>query len=157
MKKVLSILFSLLLALSLVSCAGDIGEIPENESTSSAADSGQTEEDTVWADALYTEDTTLGEGETEIFVSVIIDEKTVKFTIKTDKEKLGDALTEVKLVEGEQGPYGLYIKKVNGISAVYETDSAYWSLSLNGEAAVTGADSVDISAGAQYELTYTKA
>lgn len=156
MKKSLCLLFSLLLVLSFAACGGDTQESPDGENTVDTTVS-TAEESGIWSEAIYTEDTLLGEGETEITLSVITEEKTVKFTIKTNKTVLGEVLTENGLVEGEEGPYGLYIKKVNGISAVYETDGAYWSVSVSGETAVTGIDSIVIVDGTEYELTYTKA
>lgn len=156
MKKIISILLSLLFVLTLASCAEDAKENPD-EGTTAEITEGTTLEGGIWALAKYTEDTVLGEGATKITLSVITEEKTVKFTINTDKTVLGDVLTENGLVEGEEGPYGLYIKKVNGISAVYETDGAYWSVSIDGETAVTGIDAIDVTDGGKYELTYTKA
>ena len=78
------------------------------------------------------------------------------FEIKTNAENLGDALLEAKLVEGEMGDYGLYIKSVNGIRADYELDGAYWSLSKGGEMLMTGASDTPIADGDTFELTYTK-
>ena len=78
------------------------------------------------------------------------------FTIKTDKENLGDALIEHNLVEGEQGAYGLYIKKVNGITADYDVDKHYWSISKDGTALMTGADGETIVGGEHYEITRAK-
>ena len=76
----------------------------------------------LWENAMYSKDTTLGEGAKTVVVEVTAEGKTVNFTIKTDKETVGDALLEHKLVEGDQGEYGLYIKKVNGIIADYDVD-----------------------------------
>ncbi len=162
MKKLIAVLLSVLFVFALASCS-DVSENPENDTTLSSENdttlSGEdtTADDTIWADALYTEDTVLGEGQSTIYLSVITPEKTVVFTVKTDKTVLGDALSEVEIIEGEEGPYGMYIKKVNGISAVYETDGAYWSVSIGGETAATGVDGIDITDGGKYELTYTEA
>lgn len=162
MKKLIAVLLSVLFVFALVSCS-DISENPENDTTlSSENDTTLSVEDTTaddssWSEAIYTEDTVLGEGQSTIYLSVITPEKTVVFTVKTDKTVLGDALSEVKIIEGEEGPYGLYIKKVNGISAVYETDGAYWSVSIDGETAAAGVDGIDITDGGKYELTYTEA
>ncbi|MBQ2119193.1 MAG: DUF4430 domain-containing protein, partial [Clostridia bacterium] len=52
--------------------------------------------------------------------------------------------------------YGLYVKKVNGITADYDTDKAYWAFYLNGEYASTGVDSTDIDENVKYSLVYTK-
>lgn len=110
----------------------------------------------LWENATHTSDKTFGEGKTTIEVEVKAEEKSVTFTINTDKENLADALLEHKLVEGEDGPYGLYIKKVNGILADYDVNKAYWSLCKGGEMHMTGASDTKISEGEHYELVYAK-
>ena len=109
-----------------------------------------------WKDAIYTEDTTLGTGEKTITVTVEAEEKSVVFTVKTDKATLGDALVENQLVEGEQGDYGLYIKSVNGMRADYEKDGCYWSVLIGEESAMTGVDSITIQDGGAYTLACVK-
>jgi hypothetical protein len=106
-----------------------------------------------WEDAVYTEDASFGEGAKTVTVKVIVGEKTVTFTVKTDKEDLASALLEHGLVEGEDGQFGLYIKKVNGILADYDVDQTYWSLSSKGEILMTGASGVTVSDGDVYEFT----
>ena len=113
-------------------------------------------EESIWDNANYKEDTTLGNGKTTVYVEVEAEDKTVTFTLKTDKETLGDALLEHKLVSGENGAYGLYIKKVNGIEADYSKTKAYWSFCKDGESMPHGVDNEKISDGALYQLIYTK-
>ena len=113
-------------------------------------------ENDIWENATYTEDTELGSGKTTFFLEVKAEDKSVTFKINTDKNIIGDALKEHKLVSGEQGQYGLYIKVVNGITADYEVNSAYWSFNKNGEYMMTGVDSTEIADGEHYELVYTK-
>ena len=110
----------------------------------------------LWANAQYTEDTVLGSGATSIYVDVVTNEKTVTFTIKTDKETVGEALIENNLVLGEKGAYGLYVKFVNGIEADYDKNQSYWAFTKGGESLMTGVDGEKIEADAHYELTYTK-
>ena len=110
----------------------------------------------LWENAVYQNDTQLGEGSKTITVKVEAEEKTVTFTVKTDKETVGEALTENSLVEGDMGEYGLYIKKVNGILADYSVDMSYWSFYINGEMASTGVDGAKIDETAVYSLVYTK-
>lgn len=114
------------------------------------------EEKDIWADAVYTEDTELGSGSKTVAVKVEAEERSVTFTISTDKETLGEALMEHDLVSGEEGAYGLYIKAVNGMTADYDKDQSYWSLCKNGEPMQTGADGIKIADGEQYELVYMK-
>ena len=140
MKKTLSIALSILMLLCFfTACA--------NNSTSS---------DDPWSDAVYTENKELGEGEKTIEFKIIVNEHSVTFTIHTDATLLSDALLEHKLIEGDAGEYGLYVKKVNGILADYDKNKAYWGLSINGEYAMTGVDGTEIVDGGKYEFTFTK-
>ena len=78
------------------------------------------------------------------------------FDAHTDKTTVGEALTELKLIDGEQGDYGLYVKTVNGETLDYDTDGYYWAFYVNGAYAQTGVDSTNIEAGASYELKAEK-
>ena len=109
-----------------------------------------------WKKATYLEDAEFGEGKTTVQVEVKAEDKSVTFTIKTDKKTLGDALLEHDLIAGEEGAYGLYVKVVNGITADFDVDQSYWGLSQNGENLMTGVDGVEITNGEHYELVYTK-
>ena len=110
----------------------------------------------VWEDAIYRSDKEFGKGAKTVEVEVKVEEQSVTFTIHTDKEMLGDALLEHGLLEGEEGPYGLYIKKVNGMLADYDVNQHYWSLCKNGEYMMTGVDSTPIADGEHYEIVYAK-
>lgn len=110
----------------------------------------------VWADATYKEDTALGEGAVALTVEVTAEDKTVVFTVKTDKTTVGEALMDNGLVEGENGAYGLYVKVVNGILADYDVDGSYWAFYIDGEYAMTGIDSTEIVEGAVYKLERTR-
>ena len=110
----------------------------------------------LWEDAIYLEDTALGEGEKTVTVEVKVEDHSVTFTIKTDKAILGEALMEHSLLEGDEGPYGLYVKKVNGITADYDVDQSYWGFYKNGEYMMTGIDMTEFADGEHYELVYIK-
>lgn len=87
----------------------------------------------------------LGEGNTKFTFTVADKEgnETV-FEIYTDQETVGEALTELELIDGEQSAYGLYVKTVNGITADYDKDGVYWAFYINDEYASTGCDSTTI-------------
>ena len=108
-----------------------------------------------WETATYDRNTELGEGAKTITVKVIAEEQELTFTIHTDKATLGEALLEHRLIDGDEGPYGMYIKKVNGIVADYDTDQTYWSLSKSGVDMMVGVDGAEIADGEQYEFTRT--
>ncbi|MDD3193538.1 MAG: DUF4430 domain-containing protein [Oscillospiraceae bacterium] len=95
-------------------------------------------------------------GDKTIGITVVFAEDNQKeYTIQTDAENLGDALTEKKLVEGTMGEYGLYIETVDGVTA----DSAnqeWWCITKDGEMLNTGADATPIADGEHYELTLSK-
>ncbi|MBQ7363018.1 MAG: DUF4430 domain-containing protein [Clostridia bacterium] len=136
-KNVLSALLLLaILALSLVSCG--------------------VSREGLWEDATYTSDRTIGEGDTTFYLEVIAGEESVTFTLKTDEKILGEALRDSGIVEGEESTFGLYIKRVNGILADYDTDGSWWGFSIDGESSLVGVDGVEIKSGAHYELTYSK-
>lgn len=76
---------------------------------------------------------------------------TVKtFNLETGCDTVGEALTEEDLISGENGPYGLYVQEVCGERHVYEEDGTYWAFYVNGEYAVTGADSTEVENGVTY-------
>ena len=135
-KQTEAILLALVLMTALVSCNKD-----END---------------LWENAVYTEDRTFGEGAKTVVVEVKAQDKTVTFTVKTDKDTVGAALLEHGLIAGEEGPYGLYVKAVNGMSADYDVDQRYWAFYMNGEISMTGVDVTAITEGATYQMVYSK-
>ena len=97
------------------------------------------------------------EGDKTVTVKVVhADQSEKEFTYETDDEYLGELLTEEGLVEGETSEYGMYITKVDGEQAVFETDNAYWALYENGEYASTGADQTVLDNGEESSHVYTK-
>ena len=106
---------------------------------------------------LYGKDCALGQGETQFELTVADTEgKEIVFDISTDQTTVGAALLELGLIEGEEGPYGLYIKSVNGLIADYDTTGTYWAFYVNGEYAMTGVDSTEIEEGSAYALRVEK-
>ncbi|MBQ7968269.1 MAG: DUF4430 domain-containing protein [Clostridia bacterium] len=101
--------------------------------------------------------TVVGEGQKQFYFSVIeLSGKETNFIVKTNKKTVGEALVDVKLIEGEQGAYGLYVKKVNGIVADYDVDKTYWSFNIDGEYAMTGVDKTNIEEGKSYSFKVSK-
>lgn len=139
------VLLACALVLCISACTTEKPQVTENLQKTGA-----------WKDAIYTEDTFFGKGEKTFELEVKADEKSVTFTINTDKDNLEDALTEHKLIDGEKGPYGLYVKKINGITADYDIDQSYWALSEDGEPLATGARGVEVKGGEHFEFTYTR-
>ena len=119
--------------------------------------SGSGTESPVVGAAVAKDGDTLGTGETE-FPLIIADQDgtEIRITVRTDKTVVGEALQELGLLEGEEGPYGLYVKVVNGIRADYDTDKVYWAFYVNGDYAVSGVDVTEICAGDEYALRVEK-
>ena len=155
MKKNSKLLIALALVLStlfsLCSCSIDdiLGKMPW-----SAND--DTDPEILWQNATYTENCEFGKGAKTVTLKVEQYENSVTFTIHTDKETVGAALIEHSLIEGEEGAYGLYVKKVNGITADYDVDQSYWAFYLGDDYAMSGVDSTQIEEGVLYRLVYTK-
>ncbi len=138
-KRLVALLLGVLLAVSFVACAKE--QTPDTTTTTAP-------------DGIILE-------ETPDFYTVTVDITdnlgTVStFVIQTNAETLRGALEQENLIEGEEGPYGIYVKKVNGVTADYDVDQSYWAFYKNGETLNTGIDGEKISDGAHYEIVYTK-
>ena len=99
----------------------------------------------------------LGEGETVFtFIVTDADGNDTQFEIHTDRKTVGEALSELGLIAGEDSEYGLYVKTVNGITADYDKDGTYWAFYVNDDYASTGVDSTAIQAGDSYAFKVSK-
>ena len=181
MKKTMNRMLSLILVLMLVVCVTSCNQAGGNDETgtltetelitvgdteapeggeSDTQEESQTEKEVapegVWANATYRKDMEFGNGAKTVVVEVKAADQTVAFTVKTDKDTVGAALLEHDLIAGEDSAYGLYVKTVNGILADYDVDQSYWAFYINGEYAMTGVDTTEITEGVTYQLVYTK-
>lgn len=93
----------------------------------------------------------IGQGE-KIFFFIAEDKegKETKWEVHSDEDTVGKALIAEGIIEGEDGPYGLYVKIVNGITLDYDKDGLYWAFYENGEYALTGVDQTKITEGHTY-------
>ena len=135
MKKIVSLILCMIMMLSLIACGGNATETTEPEFVP-LADGAE-----------------VGEG-TKTFPLTIVDKEgnAITITVHTDKETVGEALTELGVVEGTAGEYGLYMTHVNGIEAIWEEDGYYWSFYITDEYAMTGVDQTPINEGEAYKL-----
>lgn len=154
MKKFVALFLVLISLFALSACGENVQESPKQTENGIVANGIKKEG--LWANATYVENMTFGEGAKTLKVKVEAGGQSVVFTVKSDKETVGEALMEHSLISGENGAYGLYIKSVNGIRADFDIDGAYWSFNKNGEYMMTGVDSTNFTDGEQYELVYTK-
>lgn len=101
--------------------------------------------------------TALGDGALQFNFNVADGEgKVTKYVINTDKTIVGEALLQLGLIEGDAGDFGLYVKKVNGITADYDTDGTYWAFYENGAYASKGVDQTTVVIGTTYEFRIEK-
>lgn len=139
-KSFLALLLVLCAVFSLSACTSTPATPTEPESTIPASGS------------------TLGEGAHSFTFEVKMkDETTYTYTIQTDEETVGAALLGLKLIDGEDGQYGLYVKSVLGEKLDYDTDGYWWGLYVDGESSMVGVDSVAITDGSTYTFTAEKA
>ena len=128
MRKLLSFILCIVLIAAMALLATGCSDKTE---TPKASEPAQTEATKAPASTEVTEK---GEGKTSFNFEVTdLDGKTTKFLVKTDKTVVGEALLEVGLITGEEGPYGLMVSAVNGDTADYNQDKAYWAFYTNGE------------------------
>ena len=134
MKRLLAMMMVLVLALCSVGC-GSVGGAVSNEKP--VVQDGQT----------------IGKGSITFAAQIEdLDGTKISFTVKTDKTIVGEALQELGVLKGEEGPYGLYIKTVNGKTLDYDKDGAYWAFYVDGAYAGTGVDETDIVPTSVYLL-----
>ncbi len=137
MKKLLTVVLCVMLALAFASC------------------SLLKEEVSLWESATYTENQTFGDGEKSITLEVKAEERSVEFVVRTNAEILADALTEHNIIAGDEGPYGIYVTQVNGMKADYEENQSFWSLEKDGLQMTTGVSETGIKDGDKFTLVYT--
>lgn len=85
--------------------------------------------------------------------------KETVYDVDTDAEYLSEVFDEIDglTVEGEVGDYGLFIQAVNGLTADYDKDGAYWSIYVNGTYGSYAADLQPVYDGDEFSLVYEDA
>ncbi len=97
-------------------------------------------------------------GAKEITVEVVDDQKESQiYTVRTDAEYLRQALQETEglTIEGTESDYGLMVETVNGVTADYTADGAYWAFYVDGEYCSYGVDQQPVEDGQAYQIVYT--
>lgn len=137
----LSFAFLLLLIAAIAFCAVSCNNDKIYDNTEFVADEAET----------------VGSGSKEFaFIAQLSDGTIEYYKVKTDKEKVGEALVEQGLISGEDGPYGLYVLTVAGETLDYTSSGMYWGFYINGEFASTGVDMTNIDTSAVYKLAASK-
>lgn len=99
------------------------------------------------------------EGAKAVTIEVInAAEESVVYEVHTDAMYLQQVMDEADGLTyvGEEGPYGLMVTEVNGESAIYEEDGAYWGFSVNGEYCNYGIAEQPVEDGDAFQIIYTK-
>lgn len=137
MKRFFAVLLCALMLFGLVGCA-KTDNAPRDRFTTAA---------------LTDEIVKIGQGSQKFDFTVTHSDKSMKkYIVSTDKETVGEALYELKIIDGENGQYGLYVKTVDGETLDYKTDGKFWSLYVDGKIASQGADFTKISEGQSFEF-----
>lgn len=96
------------------------------------------------------------EGSKSIRVEVVHSDGTARtFTYQTDEEYLGEVLLAEGLVAGDESEYGLYVTEVDGETASWDDDGAYWAFYVGEDYAELGVDQTVIADGDEFSLVYT--
>lgn len=111
--------------------------------------------------AAYALNKPSGSAGEKCFEVTVIDDNgaSTNYSGQTNEEYLRGALEELEglTITGTESEYGLMIETVNGISAVYDKDGAYWSFNVNGEYCNYGVDTQPVNDGDKFEIIYTPA
>ena len=93
----------------------------------------------------------IGEGANFFTFSVTFYDGTIHvYYVHTDETTVGEALKGVDLISGEYGPYGLYVKTVDGETLDYDIHQKYWAFYIDGVRAEMGVDRTEIVQGLLY-------
>ena len=98
------------------------------------------------------------EGSKAVTIEVINSKEESKmYELQTDAQYLQQAMDEAEGLEysGTEGDYGLMIDTVNGETAVYEPDAAYWGFFVNGEYCNYGISEQPVEDGDAFQIIYT--
>ena len=155
MKKLMAVLMAALALTMLASCAKPAptekpSEAPVTEAPTEKKTEAPTEQAT---EPGIPEKQEIGKG-TKTFTMTVTDaeQKEYELVIHTDKQTVGEALSEYELADISDG----FLTAILGMEASWEKDKAYWAFYINGEFAMTGVNDTDIEDGGKYALVYTK-
>ena len=100
------------------------------------------------------------EGSKKVTIEVVNKaDESKEYEVQTDAEFLRQAMEEAEGLEfsGKESEYGMMVEIVNGESAVYDKDKAYWCFMVNGEMCNNGIDTQPIEDGDEFQIVYTEA
>ncbi|MBR6326599.1 MAG: DUF4430 domain-containing protein [Lachnospiraceae bacterium] len=101
-----------------------------------------------------------GKGAKSITIEVVNSEgNSTVYKVDTDAEYLRQAMDEADglTYSGTDSEYGMMVEVVNGESAVYATDNAYWAFYVNGDYCQYGVDSQPVNDQDAFSIRYEAA
>ena len=162
MKKLISVIASLALAACLLAACGNSASSAASESVSSevvsseAVSSEATSSEAVSSEAVSGEESSEAAAEAT-FTVVDADGNSTEIALSiTEGEKLSDALVAAGVISKEEAAAG-FVTTVNGVTADYNADGAWWCLTdAAGEMTTVGVADIELHNGDSYAFTYTK-
>ena len=155
MKKLISAVLSLTLAACLMAACSNTAASSEPAS-SEIVSSEATSSEVVSSEASSVEESS-SEAAEATFTVVDADGNSTEITLTiTDGEKLSDALAAAGVISEEEAAAG-FVTTVNGVTADYNADGAWWCLTdAAGEMTTVGVADIELHDGDSYAFTYTK-
>lgn len=98
------------------------------------------------------------QGAKAVTITVVDDQgASSDYEVHTDAEYLRQAMEEAEglTFDGAESEYGMMVETVNGVTADYSTDGAYWAFFVDDAYCEYGIDSQPISDGELYRIVYT--
>mgnify|MGYP004503983585 FL=1 len=162
MKKLISAIASLTLAACLLAACGSSASSAASESASSEAVSSEVVSSEVASSDAVSSEAVSGAESSEAaaeatFTVVDADGNSTEIALSiTEGEKLSDALAAADVISEEEAAAG-FVTTVNGITADYNADGAWWCLTdAAGEMTTVGVADIELHNGDSYAFTYTK-
>ena len=162
MKKLISVIASLTLAACLLAACGNSASSAASESVSSEAVSSEVVSSEAVSSEAASSEAVSGEESSEAaaeatFTVVDADGNSTEIALSiTEGEKLSDALDAAGVISEEEAAAG-FVTTVNGVTADYDADGAWWCLTdAAGEMTTVGVADIELHNGDSYAFTYTK-
>ena len=162
MKKLISVIASLALAACLLAACGNSASSAASESVSSEAVSSEVVSSEAVSSEAASSEAVSGEESSEAaaeatFTVVDADGNSTEIALSiTEGEKLSDALVAAGVISKEEAAAG-FVTTVNGVTADYNADGAWWCLTdAAGEMTTVGVADIELHNGDSYAFTYTK-
>lgn len=96
-------------------------------------------------------------GSKSITLSIVyMDDSRDDYELRTDEEYLLDAANEIDglTIEGHNDGSYFYMDTINGVSADYDADGAYWAIYVDGAYGTYGIKDQPVEDGVSYEIRY---